>query len=547
MVQIKFQTNRLSLLIRLIFCLSTFIAVPAHAARLALIIGNSAYPNDALRNPVNDARAMEQKLGSLDFKVERIDNFKRDQIGRILTGFSGRIKPGDEVVVFYAGHGVQIKGINYLPAVDAKIESEEDVPLNSLNLNALMDRIDESKAGLKLLFLDACRNNPYARSFRSLDRGLARVSNAPSGTLIHFATRPGSVADDGRGANGLYTTHLLKHIDTPGLPVELMLKRVAASVAEETKGQQEPWIEGSIRGDFFFKPAVPEPVISPVLVSPAEIERQAWEAVRASNNLAGYSAFLSEYPNGPYSGAARVAKASIPDPVTLANERDTKVRAEAERLATVAPNALKNSERQENPPKALETANPEPETKDRPRIASEAAKPQMVEKSVGVVTSFAAPKEGKRDTSLFNGLRSLLNPNSPSVPTSDWSWPMAGKVSQRILGEQQLGLSIQGVAGDTVFAVGDGKVLVVSTVVPGATMIMIKHPDGIFSTYSGAVPVVKPLESVSRGQRIGEVSNGRLGFSMSRAGQRIDPLSMLPSLNESPAVSSNSPLPAAAN
>jgi uncharacterized caspase-like protein len=189
-------------------------AMPAHAARHALVIGNAAYSEGALKNPVNDARAMDVKLTALGFKVMKVENIKRQQIGRTLTAFANTLKPGDEVVVFYAGHGMQVKGINYLPAVDADIQSEEDVALNSLSLNALMERLDEAKAGLKLLFLDACRNNSYARSLRSNDRGLARVSAAPSGTLIHFATRPGNVAADGTGSNGLYTSQLLRFIDS---------------------------------------------------------------------------------------------------------------------------------------------------------------------------------------------------------------------------------------------------------------------------------------------------------------------------------------------
>lgn len=225
----------------------------SHAARLALVIGNAAYTEGQLKNPVNDARAMDTKLASLGFKVQKVENMKRQQIGRTVTVFAASVWPGDDVVVvFYAGHGVQVNGVNYLPAVDADIQSEVDVPLNCLNLNVLMDQLDAAKAGLKLLFLDACRNNPYARSFRSGDRGLARVGSAPSGTLIHFATRPGSVAADGSGANGLYTTHLMRYIDTPGLQVENMLKRVSVAVEAESKGLQEPWTEGSIRGDFYF-------------------------------------------------------------------------------------------------------------------------------------------------------------------------------------------------------------------------------------------------------------------------------------------------------
>ena len=175
-----------TLLIALVIALLA--VMPAHAARQALVIGNAAYTDGALKNPVNDARAMDVKLTALGFKVMKVENLKRQQIGRTLTAFANTLKPGDEVVVFYAGHGVQVKGVNYLPAVDADIQTEEDVALNSLNLNTLMERLDEAKAGLKLLFLDACRNNPYARSLRSNDRGLARVSAAPSGSLIHFAS-----------------------------------------------------------------------------------------------------------------------------------------------------------------------------------------------------------------------------------------------------------------------------------------------------------------------------------------------------------------------
>lgn len=229
------------------------VSTEAHAARLALVIGNAAYQQSPLKNPVNDARAMDTKLRSLGFAVTKVENLKRDQIGRMLSGFVSRIQPGDEVVVFYAGHGLQVKGENYLPAVDAQISTEDDVPLNSLNLRSVLERLDEAKAGVKLLLLDACRNNPYARSFRSASRGMARMQDAPSGTLMHFATRPGSVANDGDGVNGLYTAELLKLIDQPGVPVEQLFKRVTAAVERASGGQQEPWVEGSLKGEFYFR------------------------------------------------------------------------------------------------------------------------------------------------------------------------------------------------------------------------------------------------------------------------------------------------------
>ncbi len=227
---------------------------PAQAARLALVIGNGAYAEGALKNPVNDARAVDRQLTALGFQVSKVENLRRADIGRTVDGFMRRIRPGDDVVVFYAGHGLQVKGVNYLPAVDASISTETEVPLNSINVNTLLENFDESKAAVRIVFLDACRNNPYARSFRSGERGLARMGAAPTGTLISFATRPGSVAADGR-ANGLYTAHLIRNLATENLPVELMLKRVASGVRDESGGQQDPWLEGSIEGDFFFKGA----------------------------------------------------------------------------------------------------------------------------------------------------------------------------------------------------------------------------------------------------------------------------------------------------
>jgi len=308
----------LHLLLTLVL-LTWVVALPAHAARLALVIGNAAYTDGPLKNPVNDARAMSQKLTTLGFKVQRIENLKRQQIGRTITTFANTVRAGDDVVVFYAGHSVQVKGVNYLPAVDADIQSEEDVALNSLNLNALTERLDEAKAGLKIMFLDACRNNPYARSFRSGERGLARVSAAPSGTLIHFATRPGSVAADGAGANGLYSSELLRHMDSPNVPIEVMLKKVSAAVEVASKGAQEPWTEGSIRGEFYFRgtgsgagtqlaslSAVPNG-----RPNRSDPEEDAWLAAKAANTAGGYEAYLGEYPNGRYAGAARVGRAAL--------------------------------------------------------------------------------------------------------------------------------------------------------------------------------------------------------------------------------------------
>lgn len=246
--------------------------------KVALVIGNSEYRSAPLKNPVNDAADMARKLRSLGFEVLERPNIKAATIGRTLREFRALLTPGSVALFFYAGHGLQIKGENYLPAVDADIQGEEDVPNQSIAVRQVLDVMESARTRMNLAFLDACRNNPYARSFRSGAEGLARVS-APTGTLMSFATKPGSVAADGTGRNGLYTSELLKAIDEPNLPVELMLKRVVSGVKSASKGMQEPWMEGSIEGDFEFR-VVDVPTES--VVTAAMAEQQKKEAVAAA-------------------------------------------------------------------------------------------------------------------------------------------------------------------------------------------------------------------------------------------------------------------------
>lgn len=247
----------------------------AHAAerRVALVIGNGAYASSPLKNPVNDARDMRAKLLTLGFASGDVvyrEDLKASQIGGVLREFRGKLSRDAVALVFYAGHGVQIRGENYLPAVDAQVVGEEDVPQQSLALKAVMNVLEESDARLKLVFLDACRNNPYARSFRSGSRGLARVLDAPTGTLIAYATRPGQEAADGTGRNGVFTAELLRNISEPGVPVESMLKRVVRGVREQTGGSQIPWPEGAIDGDFYFVASAPLPPVVPPTVQPVQ-------------------------------------------------------------------------------------------------------------------------------------------------------------------------------------------------------------------------------------------------------------------------------------
>ena len=199
--------NFLRCLLLLLVCITSY--AQQGESKVALVIGNSSYKSSPLKNPTNDARDVAAKLRGLGFTVIERSNLTVKQIGSTLREFRSKLTPGSVALVFYAGHGLQIKGENYLPAVDADINSEEDVPTQSLATKQIMDVLGDAKTRLNLVFLDACRDNPYARGFRSASRGLSKES-APSGTLISFATRPGGVASDGDGKNGLYTSVLLQ-------------------------------------------------------------------------------------------------------------------------------------------------------------------------------------------------------------------------------------------------------------------------------------------------------------------------------------------------
>lgn len=284
--------------------------------RVALVIGNSTYKSSPLKNPVNDARDMAASLRSYDFTVIERNNLTVKQIGSTLREFRSKLTPGSVALVFYAGHGLQIKGENYLPAVDADIVGEDDVPNQSLSTRQIMDVLGDAKSRLNLVFLDACRDNPFARSFRSSSRGLGK-ENAPSGTLISFATRPGSVAGDGDGKNGLYTSVLLQQIKNTDQPIEQVLKRVVTGVKTASKGQQEPWMEGSIEGDFCFGECGKQ-----IIQSGLSDERVFWDAIKDSKDINEIRAYLDKFPTGVFAGIARARLARL-DKTTTAISANT--------------------------------------------------------------------------------------------------------------------------------------------------------------------------------------------------------------------------------
>jgi uncharacterized caspase-like protein len=228
--------------------------LPANAEqRVALVIGNSAYPTARLRNPVNDARAMAAKLKALGFDVMLRTDSNLREMTRSFSQFGQKLVPGSVGLFYYAGHGMQVRGKNFLIPIDAEIETEGSVSSEAVDVDQLLNQLGPAR--LSMVILDACRNNPFERRYRSVSGGLAQI-DAPTGTLLAYATAPGKVASDGSGSNGLYTEALLKALGMPGLKVEDVFKQVRINVVKASDGQQTPWESSSLTGEFFFRAPV---------------------------------------------------------------------------------------------------------------------------------------------------------------------------------------------------------------------------------------------------------------------------------------------------
>ncbi len=250
----------LSLAAVIVFCLIVSSAFAADRSisikatdnhRLALVIGNSNYLTTPLKNPVNDARDISAALQKLGFQVIYAEDATRRKMDESIRNFYQKLRNGGVGLFYYAGHGMQVSGRNYLIPVDARIESESDIEHESIDIARVLGKMEDAGNPVNIVILDACRDNPFARSFRSSRGGLARM-DAPTGTIVAYATAPESVAADGKGQNGIYTKHLLKAIMKPGLTIEQVFKTVRNNVITETDSKQTPWESTSLRGDFYF-------------------------------------------------------------------------------------------------------------------------------------------------------------------------------------------------------------------------------------------------------------------------------------------------------
>ena len=278
-------------------------------SRVALIIGNSAYKDSPLINPVNDAADMAKALTDAGFKVILKQNANTRDMRQAIREFGTELRRAQVGLFYFAGHGIQVKGNNYLVPVGADIQNEADAEDLSIDANYVLRTMEDAQVKVSIIVLDACRNNPFARSFRSASTGLAQMT-AATGSLVAFATAPGSVAADGAGRNGIYTKYLLESLRQKDTDILKVFQRTRAGVVKETGGKQTPWESTSLIGDFYFQPLKPA-ATAPQAVEAAPPRRDAavelifWQSIKDSGSRGDYLAYLDRYPNGEFASLAK--------------------------------------------------------------------------------------------------------------------------------------------------------------------------------------------------------------------------------------------------
>ncbi len=329
--------RRCASLSALVFCVLLLVSVaPAFAEkRVALVIGNSAYKHaPTLANPKNDAAGVVASLKRLKFDV--IEGLDLDEVAtrRALRELSEKLDgfgKEDVALFFYAGHGLQVNGRNYIVPIDAKLERERDLDFQAVAFD-FVQQLMEKTPQTNIVILDSCRDNPLARTLArgmgtrstGIGRGLAEMRGI-NDTLIVYATNPGNVALDGKEKNSPFTEALLKHIEQPGLEVRHMISQVRAAVIETTKGQQVPWESASLTRQIYLMAAAP---------AVPDVEVTFWNSIRDSHNAADFKAYLQRYPQGAFAELAKIRLAEIERAAADAErKKDADVKGEAERKA----------------------------------------------------------------------------------------------------------------------------------------------------------------------------------------------------------------------
>ncbi|SFQ16538.1 Uncharacterized protein, contains caspase domain [Bradyrhizobium sp. Ghvi] len=278
--------------------------------RVALVIGNSNYQNaPQLANPDNDAQSMAQFLNSAGFEVISATDLGQNDMLRVVQDFSAKVSargPNTVAMVYYAGHGVQLAGENYLVPVDAKVTNQTELVNDSVRLVDVMSTLETIPSRMRIVILDACRNNPFPK-LNDAGRGLAIV-DAPNGSIVGYSTAPGAEALDGTGGHSPYTQAFLNIAREPNVPIEQLFKRVRLAVNQSTSGAQVPWESSSLTSDFTFfgdtvvaanRAPVHAPVVQMASNLPSRSVRQAYDYVLSEGRPEYYQEFVAMYPHDP--------------------------------------------------------------------------------------------------------------------------------------------------------------------------------------------------------------------------------------------------------
>jgi formylglycine-generating enzyme required for sulfatase activity len=289
--------------------------------RVALVIANGDYGGDigSLKNPVNDGKLIAASLQKVGFKVSLVTNGDQRKMKQAMLDFGQALSdagPTGTALFYYAGHGIQLNGENYLVPVGAKIKREGDVGLEALSATDVLKELNFAGNKVQIIILDACRNTPFTRSFRGGTFGLAKI-DAPIGSFVAYSTAPGSVASDGQGANSPFAGALATELQKPGASIEEMFRNVRAKVIAETDSQQVPWDSSSLTAPFYFSKDFSGAGAS------AAVDSTFWDSIKDSTDPADFQAYLKKFPNGTFADLAanrikdlkKPAAAAIPAPV----------------------------------------------------------------------------------------------------------------------------------------------------------------------------------------------------------------------------------------
>lgn len=299
--------------------LAALVSGPAAARNVALVIGNGAYTaGNPLANPVNDARLISAAARRAGFEVVERNDLTRANFERTLRDFLQVANGADVAMIYYAGHGIESEGKNWLLPTDAKLEAEFELPYEAILLDRLLEAL--SGAQVRMVVLDACRNNPFGknwrRGFRSVPNGLAQFE--ADDFLVIYAAAPGQVAADGAGTNSPFALSLARRLPEPGLPIQMLGGKVRDDVLGATGGAQRPFASGSITGTpIYIVPAV-APAAPPPGADNAATDALAWQGAVSADSAGAFQAYLRGFPNGLFAKFAREKLAQMAGPAVVA-------------------------------------------------------------------------------------------------------------------------------------------------------------------------------------------------------------------------------------